>query len=137
PEIDPLSQVVDFLNGQKSPTLLVLDNLEHLLAEERRKSEDGAVVVRALLEQVPSVHLLVTSRQLLALEGERELAVTPLPVPDSRPYSSAMGERMPYARETEPARPRISPRDAMEFAGVQLFVDRAQTVQPDFQMTSR
>src|SRR5262249_3065139 len=63
PTLEPLDQIVEFLNGLRvqgsgfgvqartpnpelrTPSLLVLDNLEHLLADKRCKSEDGAAVV--------------------------------------------------------------------------------------------
>ena len=86
--------------------LLVLDNLEHLV-------EDGATVVRALLGSAPTLKCLVTSRQCMNLDGESELSVAPLPTPT--------GEQTPEA--------------LMECASIRLFVDRAQSVQPDFQLT--
>src|SRR4030095_8594010 len=52
------------------PTLLVLDNFEHLL--------DAAPLVADLLTSVPSLRLLVTSRAPLHVRGEREYAVGPL-----------------------------------------------------------
>ena len=39
---------------------------------------EGAVIVRALLEQVSDLKILITSRQLLGLAGEREFVVPPL-----------------------------------------------------------
>jgi predicted ATPase len=129
PQVEPLHQVVACLNDSGSATLLVLDNLEHLLAAERRKAEDGAAVVRALLERCPALTCLVTSRQRLDLEGERELPVPPLPVPGSvpsfTPEVSAASER-PHPH---------TPEHLMQFASVQLFVDRAQSGKPDFQIT--
>ena len=47
------------------PTLLVLDNLEHLL--------DGVVVVAELLAACPTLVVLATSRAALRLRGEHEL----------------------------------------------------------------
>src|SRR5262249_1702192 len=52
------------------PTLLVLDNFEHLL--------DAAPLVADLLTAVPSLRLLVTSRAPLHVRGEREYLVGPL-----------------------------------------------------------
>jgi DNA-binding SARP family transcriptional activator len=74
-EESPLGQVVEALG--RRPTLLMLDNFEHLLAE-------GAPLVRALLDRVPSLTCLVTSRQHLDLVGEQEFAVLPLPTPRVR-----------------------------------------------------
>src|SRR5262249_34953060 len=122
-------QVVEFLNRRSDPTwppsgassqeirplqwtaplLLILDNFEHL-------AESGASLVRSLLERVPALTCLVTSRQALRLEGEREFAVLPLPTPDPR---------------------RPNPERLAECASVQLFLDRAQAVRADFQVTRR
>jgi predicted ATPase/DNA-binding SARP family transcriptional activator len=105
PDLTPLEQVVDTLSQQ--PSLLVLDNFEHLV-------QDGAATVRALLEQAPSLQCLVASRQRLDLAGEREFPIRPLPIPIGA----------------------ASPEQLTLFESVQLFVDRAQAVRPDFQVTS-
>jgi predicted ATPase/DNA-binding SARP family transcriptional activator len=101
---DPLAQAAAKLS--EKPSLLILDNFEHLLAE-------GSLVVREFLERAPSLVCLITSRQPLDISGERELPVLPLPIP--------------VATET--------PENLLEFASVRLFVDRAQAVRPDFQVT--
>ena len=92
-------------------SLLVLDNMEHL-------GEAGAAETRALLEQTPHLTCLVTSRQKLNLEGEQELFLSPLPVPT---IASSQPEM---------------PGHLVTYPSVQLFVDRAQAVRPDFQVTS-
>ena len=88
------------------PALLILDNYEHL-------AEQGAKAVLHLLEAVPGLLCLVTSRQRLNLMGEYEYAVEPLPTP----LSAGTPERL------------------LEFASVQLFLDRAQAVRPQFRLT--
>jgi len=88
--------------------LLLLDNFEHLIAE-------GGRTVRSLLEQAPMLTCLVTSRQRLQMEGEQEFPVMPLSVPQQA--------------ET--------PERLLEYAGIQMFVDRAQSSRPDFQLTPR
>ena len=90
------------------PALLALDNFEHL-------AETGASIVRTLLERAPALLCLVTSRQRLDLEGEQEFPVQPLPTP---------------------VRPG-PPERLLEYASVQLFVDRAQKVRPEFRVTVR
>src|SRR5207248_7058900 len=55
-------------------SLLVLDNFEQVV-------EAGAPLLRRLLEQVPTLTCLVTSRRRLELEGEQEFIVLPLPTP--------------------------------------------------------
>lgn len=106
--MEPLEQVIGFLVGRGMPTLLVLDNFEHLV-------EKGASLIRDLLDRAVSLTCLVTSRQLLNLEGEQEFAVSPLPIP----HGSEILERI------------------SRVPSVELFVDRAQAIRPDFQLTSQ
>ncbi len=104
PAIEPMEQVVAALSHRRS--LLVLDNMEHLL-------EPGIELVETLRERVPDLACLVTSRQRLELAGEQELALEPLPAPEESDALEAMAG----------------------CPSVQLFVDRAQAVRPDFQLT--
>ena len=111
PGVEPLEQVVEALLEQEQHgvrSLLILDNFEHLVAE-------GAPVLVTLLKRVPSLKCLVTSRRRLELSGEREFPVPPLPLPEH-----------PNTR---------TPEHLMSCPSVQLFVDRAQSVRPDFQVT--
>ena len=85
--------------------LLVLDNFEHVLA--------AAPGVAGLLASCPRVKALVTSREVLHLSGEQQLSVPPLAVPDPSSHLQSIGELSRY--------------DA-----IRLFVERAQTVKPDF-----
>jgi predicted ATPase/DNA-binding SARP family transcriptional activator/predicted negative regulator of RcsB-dependent stress response len=102
-------QVVSALRGRSSRILLVLDNLEQLV-------EVGAALsLRTLLERVPTLTILATSRQSIGVEGEQEIAVDPLPVPI-------------FAG---------SPDRLMEFPSIQLFVSRAQAARPDFPFNAR
>jgi predicted ATPase/DNA-binding SARP family transcriptional activator len=104
-EADPLARVIAAL--RRHPALLVLDNFEQLVAS-------GVEVIGALCS-VPGLTCLITSRQRLGIEGEREFPVPPLPTP-------------------------VPPRTAADlaaFPSVQLFTDRAQLVRPDFQITAR
>jgi predicted ATPase len=86
--------------------LLILDNFEQLV-------DAGAPIVWTLLERIPALTCLLTSRQRLDLEGEQVFPVQSLPVP------------------TVPG----TPERLAEFPSVRLFVDRAQTARPDFQIT--
>jgi len=88
------------------PTLLVLDNFEHVL--------DVAPLVADLLTSVTSLRLLVTSRAPLRVRGEREYAVGPLELETG---SAAMP-------------------DLARAPAVHLFVERVRDVQPDFRLTS-
>lgn len=128
PSADPLDQVAAFLGSLASPSvpsrsLLLLDNLEHLLSGENEGTADGAAIVLRLLQRVPHLTCLVTSRQRLNVEGERELQVPPLPAP------SPGGKEAPSAEG-------ISLTSLLAFPSVQMFVDRAQGARPDFQITS-
>ncbi len=98
-------------NASTGAALLILDNFDNLV-------EDGAPLVSDLLEQVPRLVCLVTSRRRLNVPGERELPLAPLPVP----AASAEAD---------------SPAHVASFAGVRLFVDRAQNARPDFALTPR
>lgn len=109
-ESTPLAQVTAHLAAGES--LLVLDNLEHL-------GEEGAAQIRALLAETPGLTCLITSRRRLDLEGERELFLRPLPVPGK---DASVQDETPAALALLPS--------------VQLFVDRAQAVRPDFQITA-
>ena len=87
--------------------LLVLDNFEHVL--------DAAPLVADLLSKCPRLSVLVTSRTPLRLRAERRFVVEPLSVPH------ADGPHTPETITESPA--------------VQLFVDRAQAIAPDFELT--
>jgi predicted ATPase/DNA-binding SARP family transcriptional activator len=110
--VEPMAQVIDALGSQ--PWLLVLDNFEHLVASPPRGVEPaGAPLVRSLLERVPTLTCLVTSRQPLGIAGEQEFVLLPLPTP----------------RRSEPLE-RVT-----QYASVQLFLDRARAVRADFRLT--
>lgn len=88
---------------RERPTLVVLDNFEHLV-------DDGAPIVEALLQSSESVRILVTSRQRLNLLAETELPVPPLPTPH-RPGT---------------------PEEVARYPSVRLFLDRVKKVRPQF-----
>jgi predicted ATPase/DNA-binding XRE family transcriptional regulator len=90
------------------PTLLVLDNFEHVL--------DAAALVADLLTSVASLRILVTSRAPLRLRGEREYIVGPLALAVSSDAKTSTD---------------LAPSPA-----VRLFVERVREVQPDFRLTS-
>ncbi|AIE85562.1 transcriptional activator [Fimbriimonas ginsengisoli Gsoil 348] len=93
------------LSGPKN--LVILDNLEHVL-------EEAMPVVELLLHEIPNLSILATSRQSLKLAGEQEIDLAALPVPPK--------EELPLSALTE-------------VPSVQLFVSRAQSILPDFQLT--
>ncbi|WP_198347661.1 BTAD domain-containing putative transcriptional regulator [Nocardia terrae] len=70
--IDPVGLLAEAL--PTAPTLLVLDNCEHLIAGVASFTQD-------LLGRVPGLRILATSRQSLGITGETLWETTPLPVP--------------------------------------------------------
>ncbi|HZT41148.1 MAG TPA: tetratricopeptide repeat protein [Chthonomonadaceae bacterium] len=110
-----LEQVIAYLGGLQQPSLLVLDNFEQI-------SAGGASVVWTLLQRVDRLCCLVTSRRPLSLPGEREIPLAPLPAP---------------TLETDPPASSLLTTHLLSYASVALFVDRAQTARPDFQITPK
>ena len=98
-------QVVSALRDKS--LLLVLDNFEGVL--------DAAPVVASLVAGCPRLRILITSRSVLRLYGERDYPIAPMSLP-------------PLAE-----RPRLDEIIASE-AG-RLFVERAQAARPDFALT--
>lgn len=71
----------------EQPTLLVLDNCEHLVAA-------AAHLVGDLLDAVPTLRVLCTSRSPLGLTGEREVPLDPLDTTDAHsPAATLFVER--------------------------------------------
>lgn len=83
--------------------LLLLDNCEHLV-------EAAAELTAELLDQLPELRILATSREALAITGESLCHLGPLDVPMGSP----------------------EPAEAAQSPAVRLFVDRAAGVRPDF-----
>jgi predicted ATPase/DNA-binding XRE family transcriptional regulator len=87
------------------PTLLVLDNFEHVL--------EMAPLAADLLGSADTLRVLATSRAPLRVRGEREYTVRPLALDvDVR-----------------------SPADLARAPALRLFVERARDVQPEFRLT--
>ena len=109
-EIDrpPKEVLADHLREQRS--LLVLDNFEQVTA--------AATLVAELLAECPSIHILVTSREILHLRGEHTYPIPPLTLP----------------REAARA---LSAEEAQTCEAVQFFLDRAKAVRPDFELTDQ
>lgn len=85
--VDPKEQLFDFFSGQFIENLLlILDNMEHLLnpALGFKSQADAATLVSEIIERLPGVKILVTSRERLNLSGEwtYELHGLPMPVPE-------------------------------------------------------
>ncbi|WP_405479382.1 BTAD domain-containing putative transcriptional regulator [Streptomyces sp. NBC_00009] len=97
----PAGRVAELIGAGEA--LLVLDNCEHLV-------EAAAEFAYALLEELPQLRILATSREALAVTGEALCHLGPLDVPAGTP----------------------DPAEAAGAAAVRLFVDRATGIRPGF-----
>ena len=113
PNPEPLPQLAAYFEARPSP-LLILDNLEQLVAAD----DAAAQTIHSLLRAAPALSCLCTSRIALSLRGERLLPLDPLPLP-------------PEDHSEDLAEP-----DLHTYASVQLYVDRARAVRPDFHLTA-
>ena len=102
--------VLDMLRAvlRDGDCLLVLDNFEQVLPAASRLAD--------LLDACPNVKLLVTSRAVLGLPGEHVVDIRPFPLPPLRSPGSAT--------------------EAADFDACRLFVDRAQALDAEFELTS-
>jgi predicted ATPase len=71
---DDTALVTQALTGP--PTLLLLDNCEHLL-------DAVAALVRRIVDECPQAHVLATGREALEVAGERLIQAAPLAVKDA------------------------------------------------------
>jgi predicted ATPase/class 3 adenylate cyclase len=88
--------------------LLVLDNFEQVTV--------AAPMVVQLVHECPGLKVLVTSREALRVRGEHVFSVPPLSLPKAEPG-------------------RSSAEQLARYEAIQLFVDRAQAVSSDFDLT--
>ena len=102
--------ILDDLKNQLADKsmLLLLDNFEQITA--------AATLVVTLLQYCPQLKLLVTSREALRVRGEQLYPVPPLGLPE-------VGDR------------NLSLEALTQYESIQLFVERAQAVKPDFVLT--
>ncbi len=104
-QCSPLDSLKHYLRDKQ--ILLLLDNFEQILA--------AAPLISDLLGTCPRLQVLITSREVLQLRGEKRLPVPPLAVPD----------------------PGLPPGVAslVEYPAVKLLIERARDVKPDFAVT--
>src|SRR5579864_4407160 len=88
--------------------LLLLDNFEQVIT--------AAVQVAELLASCPKLKIIVTSRVVLHVQAEREFALPPLSVPNPKHLPDLV--------------------TLSQYEAVALFIQRAQTVKLDFQVTN-
>jgi predicted ATPase len=104
----PLNKLIlDHLHDRQM--LLVLDNFEQVVA--------AAPLVGEILTYAPRVKIIVTSRAVLHLYGEREFGVPPLALPDLN---------------------HLPPLETLaQFPAIALFVARAEAVKAEFRLTAK
>jgi len=102
--------VVDSLKDylQSKSLLLLLDNFEQVIS--------AAPLIAELLLVSSELKILVTSREGLRISGEHEYPVPPLELPDLTQLPSL--------------------ESLSQYAAVELFIQRAQAVKPDFNITN-
>jgi len=83
--------------------LLILDNCEHVV-------EEAAIVAGLILSTCPGIRILGTSRERLAIEGERAYRLPSLVVPGKNPATVA---------------------EARSYASFRLFMERATAIEPN------
>lgn len=92
---------------QQKQLLLLLDNFEQVMS--------AAVHIADILTACPELKVLVTSREVLHLQAEHEFTVPPLALPEA-------GQRSDLTALTQ-------------CEAVALFLQRVQTVKPNFRLT--
>src|SRR5690606_13392003 len=102
---DPVVAVAEYTRGQRH--LVLLDNFEHVIS--------AAETVAELLDRAPGVTALVTSREVLSINGEQTYPVAPLALPEAGAL--------------------IQPDRLCDIDAMRLFVERARAVRPDFTVT--
>ncbi|MEK9136826.1 MAG: protein kinase, partial [Bacteroidota bacterium] len=102
----PVENLKEYLKTRN--VLLLLDNFEQVI--------DAAPIIARLLAGCPRLKIIVTSRTVLHLSGEHEYPVQPLSLPDLK--------NLPH------------PKSLSQYAAVELFIQRALAVKPDFAVTN-
>jgi predicted ATPase/class 3 adenylate cyclase len=100
--------------------LLVLDNFEQVMS--------AGPLVADLLTRCPRLRVVVTSRERLSLRGEQELPVPPLTLPKTPPRRATA--------DTSAEEAAAAIEEARHAEAVRLFVSRAQSVKPGFEITA-
>ncbi|WP_042367799.1 BTAD domain-containing putative transcriptional regulator [Streptacidiphilus neutrinimicus] len=96
--------------------LLILDNCEHLI-------DAAAALAARLLAACPHLRILATSREPLAITGERLRPVPPLALPERTSLDGAARDDVRPARASH------------DYPAVRLFLDRALAVRPGWTPT--
>jgi predicted ATPase/DNA-binding CsgD family transcriptional regulator len=100
-----LSRHIKNYLNERGPVLLVLDNCETVL--------DAGSQLVYLMANCPQLKVLMTSRRAFRVRGEHEFTVPPLALPPVREDLQAISQ----------------------YPAVQLFIERARAVRPDFALS--
>jgi predicted ATPase/transcriptional regulator with XRE-family HTH domain len=114
---DPKEQLFNYLASQiKQSALFIFDNLEHLLVQASTNVNISGVVelTSEMLQRLPSVKILGTSRERLDMHGEWTYELHGLSVPP-----------IDYVGKLE------------DYNSIALFVNIAQRIRSDFQVTAK
>ena len=93
---------------QKRNLLIFMDNFEQVV--------EAAPLLVSLLRNAPEIKILATSREALRLHGEYEFPLTPFSVPDAD---------------------SLDVDKLQDYPAIQLFVERARAIQPDFELCDK
>jgi predicted ATPase/DNA-binding winged helix-turn-helix (wHTH) protein len=105
-ERDPVPSLIAALRHRRM--LLVFDSCEHVI-------ETASVLAERLFNEAPQVHILATSREALNVEGEQVHRLAPLECPSEGAHLTA--------------------EEALVFAAVRFFIERATANQARFSFT--
>lgn len=113
---DPKEQLLNHLSSQiQQEALFIFDNLEHLLVHMPTQDEESSLVelVSEILQRLPNVKILGTSRERLNLHGEWTYELHGLSVPPIN-----------FAARLE------------NYDSIALFIKIAQRIKADFRLTT-
>jgi transcriptional regulator with XRE-family HTH domain len=102
-----LTLLIDYLRDKR--LLLLLDNCEHVVDTCAQLSE-------TLLQSCSHLHILTSSREALGIAGETIFHVPSLSLPDTQ---------------------HQTPDELSQCESVRLFIERAKSALPDFQLTAK
>jgi predicted ATPase/DNA-binding winged helix-turn-helix (wHTH) protein len=104
---NPVPNIINFVRQRRM--LIVFDNCEHVIGA-------AASLAEQIFREAPGIHILATSREVLRVEGETVHALPPLESPpEQRPVTAA---------------------EALCYAAVQLFVERAAASSDNFVLSN-
>jgi predicted ATPase/transcriptional regulator with XRE-family HTH domain len=111
----PKEQLLNYISAQLNQSaLLVLDNLEHLLAQPLSGEKQGPTeLISEFLQCLPNMRILTTSRERLNLQGEWSYELHGLAVPP-----------LEYLGNLE------------DYSAATLFLQSASRVKADFELTA-